>query len=281
MFTLFIQLPADIRRKIWIETLGPMTLTFTKVGPYTVECSGRLMQSRHMGNVALSDGSYKLFFFVKPSAAYTACKESRDFLRYVFAEPVKPDGGLPSWFDPAIDTVRFDRPTLVHLSRHTWFKKTQHLWIRQNYDACEYLERNSEYYVPEWEDKNHRWVENNLGSLKHITFEMKYVSGDGKWLEEWFPVFEEWFNHARWEPVSYSARVICYQKNTPEEEWLTPQNYLRVEKHVDTNRYQRLFGVLNWKELIGPERSIALVNATDKELENPGEFLKKHQHFGA
>lgn len=289
MFSLFPQLPIDIRRKIWLTTLGPMTITLTQADPPPAE---RLEQSessptpclpeesRYVGKVSLPDGSCKLSFAVKPSAAYLACRESRDFLHYIFAEPVKPDGGLPSWFDLAIDTVRFHREHLVPLSRHPWFKQAQHLWIRIDHDAGEYLSSGC-YHIPAFEDKNHRWLENNLASLKSITFEMVRVSGEGVWVREWFPVFETWFNHARWDPVSFSARVICYQSDTPEEEWLTPQNYLRVEKQVKERHFQRGFGVPNWKEMIDCERTRCLVYATDEELENPGEFLRKHQHFGA
>ncbi|KAM3517387.1 hypothetical protein MY4038_010309 [Beauveria bassiana] len=277
MFSLFPQLPIDIRRKIWLTTLGPMTITLTQADPPPAE---RLEQSessptpflpeesRYVGKVSLPDGSCKLSFAVKPSAAYLACRESRDFLHYIFAEPVKPDGGLPSWFDIAIDTVRFHREHLVPLSRHPWFKPAQHLWIRIDHDAGEYLSSGC-YHIPAFEDKNHRWLENNLASLKSITFEMVRVSGEGVWVREWFPVFETWFNHARWDPVSFSARVICYQSDTPEEEWLTPQNYLRVEKQVKERHFQRGFGVPNWKEMIDCERTRCLVYATDEELENP------------
>lgn len=33
MFSLFSQLPIELRRKIWLETLGPMTLQFTMFNP--------------------------------------------------------------------------------------------------------------------------------------------------------------------------------------------------------------------------------------------------------
>lgn len=289
MFTLFPAFPADIRRQIWLATLGPMTLTFTDSDPPPAKRLDHsessptphfAEESRYAGKVSLPDGSYKLFFVVKPSAAYLACKESRAFLHHVFAEPVKPDGGLPSWFDLAVDTVRFSRLHLVPLSRHPWFKEAQRLWIRIYWDAEDYLPPGG-HNIHTVEDKNHQWLEKNLASLRDITFEMVGVKGEGEWLKEWFPFFEIWFNHARWDPVSFSARVICYQKDTPEEEWLTPQNYLRVEKKVMGNHFQRGYGVPNWKEMIQSERSRCLVYATDEELENPGEFLKKHQHFGA
>ncbi|KAJ6780126.1 hypothetical protein PWT90_03839 [Aphanocladium album] len=280
MFTLFPQLPADIRRQIWLATLGPMTVTFTGVGPLSVDWRGDLKENRRLGNVSLPDGSYNLYYYAEPSAAYITCKESREFLSYIFVGPVTPEGSLPSWFDPAIDTIRFERPFLVELSEHPWFKEAQYLWIRINYEAGEYLSTSFEYVTPAWEHRRHRWVEDNLGSLQHITFEMKGVKGKGQWLNEWFPVFDEWFNHPRWELASYSAQVICYQNDTPEEEWLTPQNYLRREKQVHINHYQQAYGGSNWKEMIQQERDIALVNATDEELEKPGEFLKKHNHFG-
>ncbi|EJP62159.1 uncharacterized protein BBA_08833 [Beauveria bassiana ARSEF 2860] len=232
-----------------------------------------------MGHVSLPDGSYKLFYAVKPSAAYLACKESRAFLHYIFAEPAKPDGGLPSWFNLAIDTVRFNREHLVPLSRHPWLKQAQHLWIRFNFDACEYLSSGC-CKMRAYEDKDQSWLERNLVSLKSITFQMVHAKGEGEWVKEWFPYFETWFNHPRWDPVPFSARVICYQSNIPEEEWLTPQNYLLVEKRVMGNHFKRGYGVPNWREMIGCERTRCLVYATDEELKNPGEFLKKHQHFG-
>lgn len=289
MFTLFPLLPADIRRKIWLATLGPMTLTFTSRGPPPArgrsdpeEARTKILtgESSYVGNVSLPDGSYKLYFVVKPSAAYLSCKESRGFLRYILAEPVKPEGGLPSWFDPAIDTVRFNRRELVPLSRHPWFKQTQYLWIQIWYDLEDYLGPGHNSSVPEFEDKKHWWLEANLASLTYITFEMVHVTGEGDWVTYWFPVFDTWFNHPRWDPVSFSARVICYQDDTPEDEWLTPQNYLRVEKKVTEIRYRRVFKVPNWRDMVQQKRARCLVYATDEELENPGDFLRKHQHFG-
>lgn len=289
MFTLFPQLPIDIRRKIWLATLGPMILTFTTDGPPPAERpdnsessrpKSSTEESRYVGNVALPDGSYKLFFVIKASAAYLACKESRAFLRYVFAEPVKPDGGLPSWYDPAIDTLRLDDELLVPLSRHAWFMQVQNIWIRIGWEVGDYMFSGWDT-IRVAEFKDHRWVEANLTSLKDITFQMYEVFGrEGKWVEDWLPVFETWFNHARWDPVPYSARVICYQRDTPEDEWLTPQNYLRVEKKVMTKHYQRAYGVPHWREMVQRERTRCLIDATDEELENPGEFLKKHKHFG-
>ncbi|KAJ3479617.1 hypothetical protein NLG97_g8275 [Lecanicillium saksenae] len=282
MFLLFPQLPPEIRRKIWLATLGPMTLNFTDRSEYTAEDSSNLMESRYMGHVSHPDGSYKLLFSVEPSAAYVACKEPRDFLRYIFAEPVKPDGGLPSWFDPATDTVRFDCGRLRQLSQHPWFTEAQHLWIRLPCGAAEYLSRANDCVIFDEKDRNHHWVADNLGSLKYITFEMMYADEEADWLRDWFSVFAEWFNPPSglgWEPVSYSARVRCYQADTPEEEWLTPQNYIHLEKQTHIKHYRRAFGVSNWKEMIPNERAICLVNATDEELENPGEFLMKHQYF--
>ncbi|KAJ2966866.1 hypothetical protein NQ176_g9942 [Zarea fungicola] len=289
MFVLFPQLPIDIRRKIWLATLGPMMLTFTRKDPPPRKQPDHSESSqtpylanldRYVGNISAPDGRYKLFFVVEASATYLACKESRTFLRYVFAEPVKPDGGLPSWFDPAIDTVRFNQWQLFTLSHHPWFTQAQQLWIRIGWEAADFLNDTKEFIRPGDEYKDHRWLEENLASLKDITFEMTEVYGEGQWVHEWLPFFEIWYNHARWEPVSYSARVICYQDDTPEDEWLTPQNYLLVEKKVMTKRFQGYYGVSNWKEKIQRERTRCIVEASDEELENPGEFLKKHQHFG-
>ncbi|KAJ6789195.1 hypothetical protein PWT90_05916 [Aphanocladium album] len=306
-FPLFSQFSVEIRRRIWLATLGPMTLTFKKglppredeelpkdppedmswctpeeVAYYTILPLFSNFR-RYCGYVELSGGGSRLHFVVKASAAYQACKESREFLKFIFAEPVKPGGGLPSWFRFDIDTIRFTDELLYIVARHPWFTQTQHLYVVIGYDIHYYVGHCTEEYM---EDKNHSWIEKNLPSLKDITFEMAYarnVDFDHAVREicaDWFQVFQEWYNWSEVEkPVRYYARVIILENGITEREWLTPTNYLRVEKMFRQKHYQKYFPGPNWKDHLVDQRTRSIVEATDEELENPTEFFAKHRPF--
>lgn len=306
-FPQFSQFPVDIRRRVWLATLGPMTVTFTEGLPARKDeellddppedlswCTPEEVAyyttpplysnfRRYYGYVELSDGSSRLHFVVKASAAYRACKESRDFLRFIFAEPVRTGGGLPSWFRFDVDTIRFSDWLLYLVSRHPWFTQTQHLYVIIKYDIHRYTGLCAEEYM---ENKDHSWIEKNLLSLKDITFEMAYAR-DGDFDDtvrhicaDWFKVFEEWYNWSEVEkPAPYYARVITIENGTKEREWLTPTNYLRVEKMVRQKHIQKYHPGPNWKDHIADQRTKSIVEATDEELENPTEFFAKHRPF--
>jgi hypothetical protein len=322
MFPLFPQLPSEIRRKIWLATLGPMTLTFTPkepkveavdqepanlyVGdwepvpyesdadaenpiatplplPFHVEMKLFANYTRYFGHVELADGSSRLHFVVRPSAAYLACKESRAFLRFIFAEPVRPSGGLPSWFRFDMDTIRCPNFNFYTIRTHAWFTQTQHLTIAIGFKTSLYFEFAGERGDNEYGDEcDAEWIGNNLPSLNDITFEMLsaeiYRNSGSKhishWLDGWFDVFEDWYNCKYGsEPVSWYARVICNW--IPEEEWLTPTNYLRLHKVMLQERNKHYFPDEDWKPY--EKKTLDILEATDEELENPSEFLEKHR----
>ncbi|KAJ2965217.1 hypothetical protein NQ176_g10718 [Zarea fungicola] len=308
-FPLFSQFPVDIRRKIWVATLGPMTVTFVLEPPprkdeelpaYIPEdlswCTPEELAHytipplfsnfrRYYGYVELSDGSSRLHFVAKASAAYRACKESREFLKFIFAEPVKPGGGLPSWFRFDIDTIRFSDALLPTIARYPWFTQAQHLHVVIAYGIDDYIgpDSDADEYM---EGKNHVWIEKNLLSLKDITFDMRLARyGDfdqavRRVCEDWFQVFLEWYNWSEIEkPVPYYARVIFLENGTTERELLTPTNYLRIEKMYYTEHYQKHFPGPNWKDHILHQRTRSIVEATNEELENPTDFLAKHRPF--
>ncbi|GAO14612.1 uncharacterized protein UV8b_05326 [Ustilaginoidea virens] len=341
MFPLFLQLPSDIRRKIWLATLGPMTLTFTEgeppvevdeeselaeedpheterrlslselysaiyspsgqyfdstdtpedtdevadddAGDDDVVCPQKKLfanYTRYFGYVALKDGSSRLTFVVESSAAYLACKESRAFLRFIFAEPVRPGGGLPSWFRFDMDTVRFKDVYLDMISEHAWFTQTENLIVAIVCGADNYLGLSDDILT----GKKHSWIQDNLACLKNITFEMhparsartcgpKALTGD--WLDPWWEAFEQWYNCKYGsEPASFYAKVISYCDGIPE---VTPENYLRAYKIVQQKHYQTCFPNENWKSNVWSKRTLDILEATDEELNNPTEFLKKHR----
>lgn len=295
-FPLFSQFPVDIRRRIWLATLGPMALTFVEglpprkdeelpedapedmswctpeeVARYTIPPLFSNFR-RYYGYVELSEGSSRLHFVVKASAAYRACKESREFLKFIFAEPVKPGGGLPSWFRFDIDTIRFTDDLLYIVARHPWFIQTQHLYVVILYDIYLYTGHEAHEYM---EGKDHCWIEKNLSSLKDITFEMAYArygdfgGGVREFCADWFRVFREWYNWSEVEkPAPYYARVIIIENGITEREWLTPTNYLRVEKMYDQKHFQECFLGPNWKDHIVDQETKFIVEATDEEWEN-------------
>ncbi len=311
MFPLFLQLPRDIRRMIWLATLSPMTLTFGTGKPpkdeeesedltdidlslLTKEQVDYLLRrplfanyTRYYGYVALADGSSRLSFTIKSSAAYLACKESRAFLRFIFAEPVRPGGGLPSWFRFDIDTVRFLDIDVGIIANYPWFTQVQYLIVHIVYEIYDYMGIYSDT-LEERNGKNHIWVEENLTSLKHITFEIGHAytyttpkSRPYHWLEPWWDFFEKWYNcEYGSDPAPFFAQVISY--NVPEEEWLTPTNYLRVRKLVLQKRVQSIYE-RDEVEDFDLERDwqgrkiYYILKAKDEELENAAEFLKKQR----
>ncbi|OAQ58678.1 hypothetical protein VFPPC_10912 [Pochonia chlamydosporia 170] len=325
MFPLFLQLPSEIRRKIWLATLGPMTLTFTQKEPelevdqesdvnaelwgdwepgphehewnadedvdtdetpeppsseYTDPKKLFANYTRYFGHVALADGSSRLQFVVEPSAAYLACKESRAFLRFIFAEQVRPNGGLPSWFRFDMDTIRCTNFVFYIIRNHSWFKQTQHLIIAVVFESFFYFEFGDWDEEPNGDEWDADWIGNNLPLLTNITFEMLRAKMHGtrntyRWLDGWFDVFEEWYNCKYGsEPVSFHARVISHEIS--EEEWLTPTNYLRVYKLVSQKRNKVFFPDDDWKPHMR-RKMLDILEATDEQLENLTEFLEKHR----
>jgi hypothetical protein len=334
MFPLFSQLPRDIRRMIWLATLGPMTLRFTQKvpgkGPVLVKhdygedndpwgffeefpdwedqkreepekpkdpsdiwgpivllddlAMEKLFANfpRYVGHVALADGGSRLQFVVEPSGAYLACKESRAFLSFIFAELVRPSGGLPSWFRFDTDTICCTNFDFYIIRNHAWFAQTQHLVIAIGLPTSLYFELGDYDNDPSGVEWDVEWIARNLPLLKNIVYEMKYATTyeHGRldhWLDkEWFDRFEEWYNcKYGTEPVSWCAQVISQQVS--EEEWLTPTNYLRVYKLVQQKRNKYYFPDGDWKKHVWRKRSIDILEATDEKLENPTEFFKKHR----
>lgn len=307
MFSLFPHLPIDIRRKIWLSTLGPMTLTFTAQGDAGKErpvdsdpdspelpADGRQQLFRppllanyefYFGSVALPDSSCRMLFVVESSAAYITCKESRAFLRFIFAEPRKPGGGLPSWFQFDIDTVRCKDIHLPIIAKHPWFTRTRHLAIVVVYEIYDYMgDLDPEESI--MEGKNHNWIVHNLSSLENITFEMLYghtygPEGCGNhWLEEWFKIFEDWYNstYADSPPPPFYARVVSHRDEIPEEEWLTPTNYLKVKKLVLQKHVKAYINDPESWALFGQSKEwMSVLGAEDRELEDPAQFLGRHR----
>lgn len=290
MFQIFLQLPSELRRKIWLATLGPMTLTFTAEHP-SVVLNRRLEKERfaddelsplsishqslpvpYFGHVDLDNGGSRLFFAIESTAAYQACKESHAFLQFFFTENIKPTGGLPSWFCSAIDIVKFNIRWIHDLIKHPWFLRTHHLVLTM-WDEEFYL--GHDLYVT-----GHDWIEENLQSLRDLTIRINqgrtysenYAARYKHWLTAWFRAFESFYSPRDGEgpPLRFYMRVIS--DTVSEEEWLSPANYLHVEKlvhkkmlHFDPQHEQRdWFG-----------RKAALMAASDDELDNPAEYLAK------
>lgn len=294
MFRVFLHLPSELRRKIWLATLGPMTLTFTTEHPSTVldrrrqaeqedaardglpslSISHRSPSVPSFGHVELEDGGSHLFFAVESTAAYQACKESRSFLHFFFAGNSKAKSGLPYWYCSEIDTVKFNIRWIYDVIQHPWFLRTQHLVLTM---------WNGENYLGNFEDvTGHDWIEENLHSLRDLTVRINeghtypedYPACYSHWLSDWFGAFERFYNPEDSEdpPLRFYLRVTS--DTVPEEEWLSPTNYLRVEKlvhqkmlHFDPQHKKRDWG----------GRKAALMATTDDELDNPAQYLAKRR----
>ncbi|KAJ2982117.1 hypothetical protein NQ176_g1599 [Zarea fungicola] len=289
MFQLFLHLPSELRRKIWLATLGPMTLTFTTEHPSMV-LDRRLEEKRaqdglpplsinhpssplpDFGQVELEDGSCRLFFAVESTAAYQACKESRAFLHFFFAGISIAEGGLPSWYCSEIDTVKFNIRWINDVIWHPWFLRTQHLVLTMWW-AEPYLGNDGDV-------TGHDWIEENLHSLRDLTVRINegrtysedYSTRYAHWLTAWFRAFERFYNPEDVEepPLRFYLRVIS--DTVPEEEWLSPTNYLRVEKlvHQKMLRFDPQHSERDWGG-----RKAALMATMDDELDHPAEYLAK------
>lgn len=300
MFSLFTQLPAEIRRKIWLSTLGPMEVTFTseqeppKENDHShidlsmfskEECDEVFPPSiftnfcRYYGYVSLPDGSRRLTFVVRSSAAYRACQESREFLRFVFAEPPQPGGGLPGWLRFDIDTICCSDFDLSLVARHPWFIQTQHLYITMSFDIDDYLaiesQEEDEFGIAV---RRPDWIKENLTSLKDVTYQLLHARCE-RWADIWRAIFEEWYNSKYGdEPVAFYAQVITYVEGRARAEWLTSTNYLRTYKLMMHKRLERRAAHFeDWREWMMGNKEMSIFDADDSELDNPAEFLKRHR----
>ncbi|KAJ3480463.1 hypothetical protein NLG97_g8064 [Lecanicillium saksenae] len=217
MFHIFLQLPPELRRKIWLATLGPMTLTFTNVHPSAILDRRRSLQGRP--RLYTSDHSPPLPYFGHVEA------ETEDV--------------LTTWNDEL-------------------------------------------YFGNDSDGIGHDWIEGSLHSLRNLTLRINEgytysednLAKDHHWLSDWYRTFED-FYHPEEEgklPPQFELRVIC--PTAPEEEWLTPTNFLRVEKlvhqkmlHFDPQHEERDWG----------GRKAALMVATDEELDDPAEYLTRRR----
>ncbi|KAJ6781371.1 hypothetical protein PWT90_11080 [Aphanocladium album] len=229
----------------------------------------------YFGHVELEDGGSRVFFAVEPTPAYQACKESRAFLHFFFEEDTNAKGGLPSWYRSEIDIIKFEIRCIHDVIKHAWFLRTQHLMLTM-WDEDFYLGNL-------YEVVGHDWIEENLLLLRDVTVHINEartysevnLAKDGHWLTSWFSAFESFYHPEEAQqrpPLRFHVRVIS--DAVPEEEWLTPTNYLRVEKlvhqrmlHFDPQHEKRDRG--GWKA--------ALMRATDNELDNPAEYVGKRR----
>lgn len=279
MFHRFSELPADTRRQIWLATLGPMTLAFTdqqeppkddeeaevsawrsdpdldltglpqeEVDYYLRPPSPPLFANfrRYYGHVALPDGMRRMLFTVKSSVAYLACKESRDSLRFKFAEPPGPGGG----------------PIVYEINNYIGF------WHEDESSM---------------DGKDHNWVRQHLTSLQDLTFEMMftltYEYGGSHWLRPWFPLFEGWYNSKYGDDTPpFWTRVISYQEGTFEDEWLTPENYLLMKKMVLRKRIEAYAPRMeDWGLYLTEKWDFSIYEASAHELRNVAKFLEKNR----
>lgn len=68
-------------------------------------------------------------------------------MKFIFAEAVKPGGGLPSWFRFDIDTIRFEDVLLDIVALHPWFTQTQLLHVFIVYEIYYYTGFQAEEYM--------------------------------------------------------------------------------------------------------------------------------------
>ncbi|KAJ4147088.1 hypothetical protein LMH87_001636 [Akanthomyces muscarius] len=228
----------------------------------------------YFGHVQDEHGGSRLYFAVESTATYRACKESRAFLQFFFAEETKPEGGLPSWYCSETDTIKFNIWWIDDVIKHPWFLRTQHLELTMWNEEC---------YLGNHEDvTGHDWIEENLASLRDVTVRINeartwsenYTTRYRHWLTAWFRTFESFYNpeEADGPPLRFYLRVVS--DTIPEEEWLSPTNYLRVEKLV---HQKMLHFDPQHKEHDTAGRKAALMAAADDELDNPAQYLARRR----
>ena len=243
----------------------------------------------HYGYVALPDGSSRMSYVVESTPAYRACKESRSFLAHIFAEPVREGGGLPSWFRFDIDTIRFQGDWMHRIGNHPWYLQTQHLYIDLKSSIGAYLDpaRNryderSDYGDDDHDasidrvEKGHDWIIQHLTQLKDLsielrTFETRHCEDD------WFGLFDSiCYDEAGNFLLPFQVRVLS--PRIPGSEWLTPQNYLRIQKSLYIDDLGPLYPDGKWREMLSKYSNLmeTLVSATDEQLSDPAAFHAKH-----
>lgn len=242
----------------------------------------------HYGYVALPDGSSRMSYVVESTPAYRACKESRAFLAHIFAEPVREGGGLPSWFRFDMDTIRVHGNWLHRIGNHPWYLQTQHLYV--DLHSCTY-----EYFDPSWRrynmthynddgdfdaskdrpEKGHDWIIQHLTQLKDLSMEFRTFD---PWHceEDWFGLFDSvCYDEAGNYILPFQVRVLS--PRIPGREWLTAQNYLRIQKSLYINDLGPLYPDGNWREKLDKYNKLmeTLVSATDEQLSDPAAFHAK------
>lgn len=241
-----MQLPIELRHLIWTLSIDSVTLVlsprlrgdvYERIPPYP-------------GYAKHESKNSSIGYYIAMPVVYWVCRESHRVLKHLCQHPQQQQYGLPDWFSFDIDTISIDISALRQLKTHKWFTQVQHLVINI---------RSTEQFFPDDEDtednengrdfdsrKNEKWFLDHLLHLQTLTFRINsrkwnfaftfadegfhgtYVT---HWLRHWYQVMERWYaNEVKESNVPWYTRVINY--DAPMEEWLTPTNFLWVNKNV-------------------------------------------------
>ncbi|KAJ3489058.1 hypothetical protein NLG97_g6074 [Lecanicillium saksenae] len=298
MVTKFFDLPPEIRRQIWLATVGPMTLSLLAANPpdQTEQCHPKLCDhrdkhiatlklfknfSRYYGHIDIPNRSGQLLFVVDPTGAYMACKESRAILRPLFAEPIHPEGGLPSWFRFDLDTIRCSHRTSYSVKQFEWRHRITHIHVTIDVSLMPAMPMNRHHsnLCLLGRFLNHDFKRFFKG-LDTAIFDMfgdarKYEDGAADyWLSEWFVLFEELYGR-RCTTLPSAPKMAIVSRQLEEMECLTPQNYLHAIK-----KWRHLWEKTHDENTCVKDdeyyRMRAIFEAADEELNDPVEFRKKY-----
>lgn len=289
-FPKFLQLPAELRRPIWLMATGPVTLFFDMCewrqgedGEMEVvhledvlprDSQGRPCHGFPSGFVALEDGTSYMSYRYQPPAAYHVCRESRGFLQFHFAKLVPAGGGLPRWFRFDTDAICCSVYHLDTIGNHAWFTQTQHLVVCME-DINEYLFGDFDTRPVE---KGHDWIEDKLLKLEELTLDLSQDSDNGQhWLADVFGHFEAWYN-PREEGSRRRFRARAIRDDLAETEWLTSTNYLSLCKQVLQSEAPYLWeSYCGWGRVITNEKLREIRRSTDEELLDPSVWFARHR----
>lgn len=246
----FPRLPIDLRRQIWCLAARPATVYL-----YLAE----------------SEGAVRFRVLLTP--ALLACREAHDFLRFLYAPA---QNALPSWFRFDVDTIRCRAECLPQVSRLAWCSLVETLVV------CDIREAAEIFLGPS--PVKFSYIETHFTALRYLTLEVKAESRTmaNHWLvDSWMWFMEDLYNdEAGRQPVPYQIHVVS--PGEPEEEWLTPMNYLRVW-HV----WQKKRNAYLNKTREEYEDEIVLksmvkhhaVVESDDDLDDPAAWFKKRRPF--
>lgn len=302
IFTLFPKLPAELRHYIWSLAAHPHTIYLFRHPNCDGPAHRRVKELMEQGldryddevvdaiHIANDECSVSIRFKILP--AMQGCREAYHLFKPLFEgqKPLEPS--ILPWIyldqDIVVGYPDILRPLYL---QHPWFSvAVRHFTLRYVY----YLEDLfDDDYVEGKPLVEFYAIEDRFPSLKTVTIEIddkrKLVTGQYPnyyWLNEWIEPMRSLYHpqqpYDSREAVGYRLHII--NTHQPEDEWITPQNYLR-QWHRWILKRDKMYNLAIPEEGHSPDPPfdpsyfIDVIKLDDDDLDRPDVWWKKHGPF--